>query len=196
MKRLYFIRHGETKYNSEGRFIGSTDLSLSHEGRQKIADKWEKLSSHIDAEMLFSSPMKRCTETANIIFPNMEPVLIDNFRELNFGVFEGKIYEEVKDLDIYKDFVETRGRIFIPDGESGISFGKRVLRGFFELISIMNDKDVNDSAIVCHGGVIMSLFSMLCRESDDFYYYHIDNGCGYSAHYDEHKKELIIIDRI
>lgn len=196
MKKLYFIRHGETKYNSEGRFIGSTDLSLSHEGQQKIRDKWEGKSSHMEVEMLFSSPMKRCTETSSIIFPNMDPVLIDNFRELNFGVFEGKIYEEVKDLDIYKDFVETRGRIFIPDGESGIAFGKRVLRGFFEVLSIMDENNINDCAVVCHGGVIMSLFSMLCSESDDFYYYHIDNGCGYSAHYDEHNKELIIIDRL
>ena len=69
MKTIYFIRHGQTKYNVEGRFVGSTDLPLSEDGRKQIFNKWDSIKSHIERDIIFTSPMKRCIETAGIIFP-------------------------------------------------------------------------------------------------------------------------------
>ena len=73
---------------------------------------------------------------------------------------------------------------------------KFFLKAFFEMIAYMDKKDANNAVLVCHGGVIMSLFSMLCNESDDIYYYHVDNGSGYKAHYNQYTKELIIIEKL
>ena len=134
MKTIYFIRHGQTKYNVEGRFVGSTDLPLSEEGRQNIFNKWDGVEAHIDREIIFTSPMKRCLETAGIIFPNDRYEIIKNMREMNFGIFEGKTHNELENLEEYKLFRETKGRAKIPKGESGIEFSRRVLKAFFEML--------------------------------------------------------------
>lgn len=196
MKTIYFIRHGQTKYNVEGRFVGSTDLPLTSAGRQEIYDLWHERSKHIDKEVIYSSPMKRCIETAHIIFPDEHLEIIKNMREMNFGVFEGKTHDELMDMQAYRNFRATSGKEKIPHGESGIEFGMRVLKGFFEMIGHMNKNSYETAALICHGGVIMAIFSMLCEESDDIYYYHRDNGQGLKAHYDENRKELIIIEKL
>lgn len=196
MKTIYFIRHGQTKYNVEGRFVGSTDLPLTENGRKNIYDLWHERSKHIDKEVIYSSPMKRCIETAHIIFPDEHLEIIKNMREMNFGVFEGKTHDELMDMQAYRNFRATSGKEKIPHGESGIEFGMRVLKGFFEIIGHMNKNSYETAALICHGGVIMAIFSMLCEESDDIYYYHRDNGQGLKAHYDENRKELIIIEKL
>ncbi len=196
MKTIYFIRHGQTKYNVEGRFVGSTDLPLTENGRKNIYDLWHERSKHIDKEVIYSSPMKRCIETAHIIFPDEHLEIIKNMREMNFGVFEGKTHDELMDMQAYRNFRATSGKEKIPHGESGIEFGMRVLKGFFEMIGHMNKNSYETAALICHGGVIMAIFSMLCEESDDIYYYHRDNGQGLKAHYDENRKELIIIEKL
>lgn len=196
MKTIYFIRHGQTKYNVEGRFVGSTDLPLTENGRKNIYDLWYERSKHIDKEVIYSSPMKRCIETAHIIFPDEHLEIIKNMREMNFGVFEGKTHDELMDMQAYRNFRATSGKEKIPHGESGIEFGMRVLKGFFEMIGHMNKNSYETAALICHGGVIMAIFSMLCEESDDIYYYHRDNGQGLKAHYDENRKELIIIEKL
>lgn len=196
MKTIYFIRHGQTKYNVEGRFVGSTDLPLTENGRKNIYDLWHERSKHIDKEVIYSSPMKRCIETAHIIFPDEHLEIIKNVREMNFGVFEGKTHDELMDMQAYRNFRATSGKEKIPHGESGIEFGMRVLKGFFEMIGHMNKNSYETAALICHGGVIMAIFSMLCEESDDIYYYHRDNGQGLKAHYDENRKELIIIEKL
>lgn len=196
MKTIYFIRHGQTKYNTEGRFVGSTDLPLSAEGRKKIEEKWAGKSEHIDKDIIFTSPMKRCIETSNIIFPDDTFEVIKDMREMNFGIFEGKTHDELSHFAEYTHFRETKGKSKIPNGESGIEFSRRVLKAFFEMIEEMNEKNINNAVLVCHGGVIMAVFAMLCNESNDIYHYHVDNGQGYKAHYNSDTKELIIIEKL
>lgn len=196
MKTIYFIRHGQTKYNLEGKFVGSTDLPLSEDGRKQIFNKWDGVQEHIERDIIFTSPMKRCVETTGIIFPYDSFEVLKNMREMNFGMFEGKTHDELEYIEEYRYFRETKGRAKIPKGESGIEFSMRVLKAFFEMIAYMDKKDANNAVLVCHGGVIMSLFSMLCHESDDIYYYHVDNGSGYKAHYNQYTKELIIIEKL
>ena len=117
MKTIYFIRHGQTKYNVEGRFVGSTDLPLSEDGRKQIFNKWDSIKSHIERDIIFTSPMKRCIETAGIIFPYDTFEVINNMREMNFGMFEGKTHDELEYLEEYRYFRETKGKSKIPKGE-------------------------------------------------------------------------------
>ena len=101
MKTIYFIRHGQTKYNVEGRFVGSTDLPLSEDGRKQIFNKWDGMQAHIDRDIIFTSPMKRCVETTGIIFPYDSFEVLKNMREMNFGMFEGKTHDELEYLEEY-----------------------------------------------------------------------------------------------
>ena len=64
---LYFIRHGKTKGNIEKRYIGSTDENLCKEGKEELV-----FSKYSFVEKIYSSPMKRCLQTAEIMCPNKE----------------------------------------------------------------------------------------------------------------------------
>ena len=154
MKTIYFIRHGQTKYNTEGRFVGSTDLPLSAEGRKKIEEKWAGKSEHIDKDIIFTSPMKRCIETSNIIFPDDTFNVIKDMREMNFGIFEGKTHDELSHLAEYVHFRETKGKSKIPNGESGIEFSRRVLKAFFEMFEELNEKNMNNAGEVSDTPVV------------------------------------------
>lgn len=136
MKTIYFIRHGQTKYNVEGRFVGSTDLPLSDDGRKQIFNKWDGMQAHIDRDIIFTSPMKRCVETTSIIFPYDSFEVLKNMREMNFGMFEGKTHDELEYLAEYRHFRETKGKAKIPKGESGIEFSMRVLKAFLKCLHI------------------------------------------------------------
>ena len=189
MKTIYFIRHGQTQYNQEGKFIGFTDLPLSLKGREKIKTLWEANKPKVD--MIFSSPLKRCVETKEIIFPEEKYIVIENMKEMDFGIFEGKTHMELQDNPHYINFRNSRAEYKIPNGESGIEFSKRILQAFNEMINIMDNEKKSTSALVCHGGVIMALFARFCKESDDIYYYQVDNGKGYIAEYSNNQLKVI-----
>lgn len=69
------------------------------------------------ADIVFASPMKRCIMTAEAIYPNQEMILCEGFKEMDFGDFEGKSYEELKDNPDYINWIESGGEIAFPNGE-------------------------------------------------------------------------------
>ena len=85
---LTLIRHGATLSNKEGRYLGKTDETLSPDGigalEKSVADR-----SYPTADVLFSGPMKRCLETAQILYPGQTPIIIPEWTEMDFGAFEG-----------------------------------------------------------------------------------------------------------
>lgn len=95
--RLFVIRHGETEVTQEDRFAGSGDQPLSATGRDHVCGLSTRLSAfHLDA--VYSSPLRRAVETANII---AEPhgVLVstvDDLLEINHGHWEGMTRAEVQ----------------------------------------------------------------------------------------------------
>ena len=93
---LALIRHGETRANIQRRYLGKTDESLSERGIERLLSYREK-NRYPRVDCLFSSPMKRCTETAGILYPMLEPVIIPEWEEMDFGRFEYKNWEELKD---------------------------------------------------------------------------------------------------
>ncbi len=196
MKTIYFIRHGQTQYNLEGRFIGSLDLPLAEYGKEYIKTIWQKKSNSIKKDIIFTSPLRRCIDTLDIIFPDEKYVVIDNLREMNFGIFEGKTHNQLENNNDYMLFRASRANYKIPDGESGREFSSRVIDGFYEMISIMDENKYKNAALICHGGTIMALFSHFCRESDNIYYYQVDNGSGYKAEYNNKNQELKIIEKL
>jgi alpha-ribazole phosphatase len=83
------IRHGLTEANLEGRYIGTTDLPLCEQGRASLEQLY-KSCDYPEVDRVYTSPLKRAVQTAEILYPDslIEPV--DKLRELDFGDFEGK----------------------------------------------------------------------------------------------------------
>ena len=66
---IHLIRHGAIDETLSGKYIGTTDPSLSDKGRAALR-KLAYESEYPDVKVVFSSPLKRCTETCKILFPN------------------------------------------------------------------------------------------------------------------------------
>ena len=114
--KLHLIRHGITAGNLQGLYIGSgTDIPLCDEGRAQLADLKERFE-YPQVDTVFSSPLMRAVETANILFPNAaHQFSVHDLREAGFGVFENHpVKELVKDED-FKKWI-TPGSGFVPEG--------------------------------------------------------------------------------
>ncbi|MGN8738654.1 histidine phosphatase family protein [Bilifractor sp. HCP3S3_D3] len=136
MMELVMIRHGRTKGNMENRYIGTTDEPLLASEAEHLLAKRETLEEmRMDhPDILLVSPMRRCLETAAILFPESEPVIVPDFRECDFGEFENKNYKELSGNVDYQRWIDSGGRLPFPGGESMSSFQERVCRAFDRVV--------------------------------------------------------------
>ena len=158
--KLHLIRHGMTAGNLQGLYIGSgTDLPLCDEGRAQLAELKERFV-YPQVDTVFSSPLLRAVETANILFPGAaHQFTVHDLREAGFGKFEGR---PVKDLVHDEDFKKwiTPGSGYLPEGaEPTEQFHARCADSLMKLFEYMIRMDVTEAACVTHGGVIMSMLS-------------------------------------
>ena len=187
--KLYFIRHGKTSGNIREAYIGRTDQPLCEKGKRELLQReYEK------AERLFISPMKRCIETADIIFHNQSYQVIEDLRECNFGAFEEKGYEELKDDPYYKAWRESKEKLPFPNGEQVDRFKERCCMAFMKVIQ--ENRDRSSLAFVVHGGVIMAILECYGLPKKTFYEYKVKNGEGFQALYDYSKKKIVQIEPI
>lgn len=95
---LYLVRHGETEWNKTGRFQGATDIPLSEEGILQAKRLEQRLGNHFD--IIYCSPLNRAAATADLLcsnMPSVNPIPEEDFREINFGLWEGLTFSEIKD---------------------------------------------------------------------------------------------------
>ena len=96
--KLHLIRHGLTAGNLEGRYIGSgTDLPLCDQGRAELIELKRRFE-YPAAQLVFTSPLRRAVQTAEILYPGVRQIPLQDLREMAFGVFEGQPLDQlVKD---------------------------------------------------------------------------------------------------
>ena len=188
MAELILIRHGKTAGNLLGRYIGSrTDEPLCDEGREGLAGK--KLP---EVERLYVSPMKRCVETAEILWPefdrkNMQKVT--DLRECDFGDFENKNYKELSGNGDYQAWIDSNGTLPFPNGESMDAFKSRCLEAFARIVEEVSGAEqewiasgktgIFRAGIVVHGGTIMAILEQYGYPKAAYFDYQVKNGCGY-----------------
>ncbi|MBQ3405250.1 MAG: histidine phosphatase family protein [Oscillospiraceae bacterium] len=181
MNRIVFIRHGATAGNLKRRYTGRTDEPLSSVGTLQA----ERLRDRaITIDRLFASPMLRTRQTAEIVFPGVPYELVEDFREMDFGVFEGRTALEMRDDPQYKVWVDSWCEGPVPGGEAPADFRRRIVNAFLKSASGFSEGE--SIGIVAHGGTIMSLVSALSEPPCGFYdiqpahceplYYVYDNG--------------------
>ena len=162
---IYLIRHGETTANVEKKFAGVWDVDLTEKGVAQAVLAGEKLKG-IHFDEIYCSSLKRAFDTAQIIVKHQEkaPVVLNALKEMNFGIWEGKDFSEIKASEPmlldqwFKDF----DNFVVPEGESVKEMFERVTKAYKDIIEPHSpDKDIK-IAIIAHGGVIQSLLSYLC----------------------------------
>ncbi len=190
---IQLIRHGKTQGNVEGRFAGGrTDDPLCEKGilelKEFIAQK-----PYENSEQIFTSPMRRCIETAEIIFPEKksEFVTIEEFREIDFGILENRNHKELDGNPEYQAWLDSNGKGDIPGGEKFRDFGRRTMEGVKKMISMA---ETDRLTAVVHGGTIMAIISAL--QGGSFYDYMPQNGRGYIFELDTVNMRILDLRKI
>lgn len=179
MLKIWLIRHGMTEGNRHQRYIGVTDEPLCEEGR-KLLRKF----TYPKPQAVFVSPLKRCLETAAILFDDPKVRIIDQLAECNFGEFENKNYKELSGDLRYQAWIDSNGILAFPGGESKEECAVRNLEGFQRAVTACIREAITEAALVVHGGTIMNIMEKYALPKKEFYEWHIGNGCGYLVELD------------
>lgn len=169
------LRHGATEGNLRRVYLGSTDEPLCEAGRQALTGRQMPA-----VQMVFVSPMRRCIETARLLWPDVPQQVVPGLRECSFGAFEGKSYEQLCGNADYLRWLESGGMVPPPGGEGRKAFSQRCC-GAFEALFAGNQLPEGDYAVVTHGGVLMALLERYGEPRRDFYSWQTANGCGWRA---------------
>ena len=176
---IHLIRHGAISPTLNGRYIGVTDVELSDKGKEDL----KKLDSTMDypyAKVVFSSPLKRCTETARLIYPGVEPLVIDQLSEYHFGEWENRSADELKGNENFAKWLAGDNSVKPPRGESSADFTRRICIMFESIVDGLIKTGNTDAAIITHGGVMNTLLAVYGLPQAKPFDWACDNGYGYS----------------
>ena len=170
---IYLIRHAMTEFNAQKKYMGYTDESVIQE---KLED-YEVLRAILKKETIdtiYSSDLIRCQQTTSYLFNGQSFKLDRRLREISFGDWEGKTYEQLKHIPAYCNWLSNWETESIPNGEDGSQFRKRVMQFLQE--NILVEKNFGKRlVIVSHGGVIRHIVSALC-DNLDYWDVHVEFG--------------------
>jgi alpha-ribazole phosphatase len=163
MTKIFLIRHGQTEWNNGGRYQGHSDIPLSEEGKvqaKKLSLFLNNTGIHLQA--VYASDLSRAQETAEIIAAPHQ-VKVENhpgFREINFGVWEGLNFKEIKNQypDLAQRWLTSPEELTIPQGESFKCVQKRAKLALDEITQFHQGQNI---AIVSHGGTLRALICEL-----------------------------------
>jgi alpha-ribazole phosphatase len=150
--RLILIRHGETDYSLARRYCGFSDPPLNEEGIRQSRQLAARLTG-MRIDRVYSSDLVRARQTAEIIFPKDSIESTADWREMNFGLFEGLTHEQIMHRypTLYRKWVDDPAEVKPPEGEGLRDLCKRVQEGISAVVSRHKDGTV---AVVTHGGPI------------------------------------------
>lgn len=167
--RFYLIRHGETLWNREMRYQGSTDIALSDEGLAQ-AELMAKRFCYLPLDHIYVSPLQRAKVTAEAIGrqTGITPVEDVHFTEINFGEWEGMSVPELKEKygKEYMEFYEHPFQRVFPGEGSFYKVAERAVAGFEALLEKHRGEKV---AIVSHGGLLRVLLVSILGMDEKFY---------------------------
>lgn len=175
---FYLFRHGITKGNLNAQYIGHTDLPLTSDSISQL--KTIKATEHYPrVNAVFSSPLKRCKDSATIMFPSNNIIIIDDFIEYNFGEFEGLTAEDLKNNEDFHSWLKGDINSRPPFGESNAEFARRICDAFEKVVDGCIKTGTDNAAIVGHAGVIMTILSCYGLPEAPMAHWQMDAGYGY-----------------
>ncbi|MEL7896275.1 histidine phosphatase family protein [Vreelandella neptunia] len=157
---LVAVRHGITAWNLERRYQGQQDIPLlfpdAEAGLLELRDAL--VDERFDA--IYSSDLNRCQQTlawAEVAKANVPLSLEPRLRELDFGEYEGKVYDELKELPHYRAWIDSVGELQIPGGESAAQLRERLDAWLHDLAVNARADGHKKVLAVTHGGVIREM---------------------------------------
>ncbi len=164
LRRIVLVRHGETEGQSSVRFHGATDVALDAVGREQIRATARRLDPE-RFDVVASSPLRRAWQSARILADGAPIALESDFREVDFGRWEGLTAREIEQSDpvLYADWQAGGESFEYPGGESRADFKGRVERGLGRLLA----SGAHSALVVAHKGVVRAISLALAGDPLD-----------------------------
>ena len=152
MIKLILIRHTETKWNKQKKYLGRTDISLSPKG-QKQAGFISGYLRNKNISVIYSSKLKRAIETATAIAKphNLEVKQDAGLNEIDFGKWEGMTFNQIRKKypDLARKYLSDPLNTKIPEGESLLKFRNRINKALEKILA----QEKGTIVIISHAGV-------------------------------------------
>ena len=173
MGKLILVRHGQTEMNAQKLYFGKLDPPLNDLGISQAYQAKEKLLD-IDYDIIYSSPLERAKQTAEICnYLDKDINYNSKLEEINFGIFEGLTFKEISEKfpDEVKKMEENWKDYNYITGESPKEMFQRVI-SFLETLDYSKN-----NLIIAHWGIINCIISYFVSGSLDTYWkFEIKNG--------------------
>ena len=158
--KIHLLRHGLTRANLEGRYIGRTDLPLCPEGRAQL-EKLRDTCEYPWAERVYTSPLLRARQTAELLYPGRPLEPLDKLRELDFGAFENRTITDLEQDPAFRAWIAAPAGAAPPQGESAAALLGRAVEAVAYIFARMMEERVTSVAVVTHGALIMNLLAAM-----------------------------------
>ena len=176
--KLSLIRHGYTEGNQRHLYYGNTELPLLEEGISFLKELAEEYV-YPQAPHFYTSGMLRTEQTLNALYGPVEHEIIPGIREIDFGDFEMRAYEELKNDPAYQKWISGDVESNIcPGGESGVIVTERALKALEPII-----KRGEDAVCITHGGVISGVANHYFPNPKGRLCYVPEPGCGFQIEF-------------
>ena len=209
LSRIHIIRHGITAGNLKNLMYSNTDLPLLRMGVEQIAEL-AALNAYPVPEnaAYYTSGLLRTEQTLMLIYGEVEHETIWDLREMEFGKYENRTYEELNNDPEYVAWMsDETGEVPIPGGESINGFKRRVISGFEVVLAehfaredeaASKEEKVEteaaseeesgriESVVICHGGPISAIMEYCFPdEKEHMFRWMPDPGHGYTIEYED-----------
>ena len=171
--KIYFVRHGETFWNKEKKIQGQSDIPLNEYGIE-LAYVTADAMKDISFDIVYSSPLLRAKETADILVKdrNLEVYTDSRLVEMSFGEGEGESLPEIHthpEMKLY-NFIHNPGEYIPPIG--GETFEELYIRckSFIDEVILLAEDKYDTMLIVGHGALIRGfIHNITNRPTKDFW---------------------------
>ncbi|WP_283153394.1 histidine phosphatase family protein [Guptibacillus hwajinpoensis] len=168
---ITLFRHGITDDNKRGAYIGWTDTPLNEAAELATVDADQY-------DLIFTSDLQRCMQTAKRLFPNRKRIPVPLLREILFGEWEGKTYADLEHDIQYRSWIDDPFTISPPGGENYAQFGQRIEEGFKSVVEQVIESQNQRGIVITHGGVIRYLLTKYAPEKRSFWEWKVPHGSG------------------
>ena len=201
ISRIHIIRHGITAGNLKNLMYSNTDLPLLKTGVEQIAELAAQNAYPVcENANYYTSGLLRTEQTLLLIYGEVEHKKIRDLREMEFGKYENRTFEELnRDPEYMEWFSDETGEVAIPGGESINGFKRRAVSGFEEVLAdhlaeteeaeeADSGRESVDSIIICHGGPISAIMEYCFPdEKEHMFRWMPDPGHGYTIEFEGEK---------
>ena len=177
--KIHLLRTGSTQDTPDRRYAGQCDLPLCARGREALA-QLSQTHCYPPVERVYSSPLLRCVQSAQLLYPARTIQTVDGLMDMNLGSFEGKSFEQLKEDEAFIRWLDHSLDHPPPGGETAQDFTQRILSAFDEVVREMMRERTTSAAVITHGGVIMSLMAAIALPKLPIHKWAVANGCGYT----------------